>query len=215
MLDYVTTILSAPPSYDLVTLSAVKFELDITDSKLDAWLQTKVSNMSAAVQDYCDRSFVAQTIQDVIYFPHSHPRGAIRAGVQPLQLSVFPIQSVISVVIQEVNATNTLEPDDYVVDSAKGQLLRIRESTGQQGLWRGNTTTVQYVGGFQSTPLTVVEAVLKMVTKAYWKRGQDPALKSITQQSGHKEFWISRGSEGNMTPDIQDLLDNYRMPVIG
>jgi hypothetical protein len=214
MLTYVTTILSAPPSFDLIDLADIKLELGLTNTNLDVWLETKISNMSAAVEKYCSRRFVLETIQDEIFFQEAFFRGTIRAGARPLQLTHWPIVSVASVVVQGDNATYDVPPDHYVVNSQRGELIRARTSTQRQREWHPGTTTVQYVAGFSSVPLPVAEATLKMVTKAYWKRGKDPTLKSSEQPSGKEEYWISSRSEGDMTPDIQDLLDDYRVPVI-
>jgi hypothetical protein len=64
-------------------------------------------------------------------------------------------------------------------------------------------------------PADIEDACLRMIFKAWQTRLRDPTLRvEETPNLGRREYWISTGTEGNFTPDILDILDNYRVPMV-
>ena len=65
----ITTVQTPASSYDLTTLESVKLDLNISDGDTtnDTFLSAKISQVSTAVQSYCNRPFVSETYQDVFY----------------------------------------------------------------------------------------------------------------------------------------------------
>src|ERR1700756_1662640 len=71
----ITTVLTpatatAPAGpYDLTDLATVKDELAIptSDTSKDGFLQRAITQVSAAVAQYCNRVFAVETIQDLFY----------------------------------------------------------------------------------------------------------------------------------------------------
>jgi hypothetical protein len=81
--------------------------------------------------------------------------------------------------------------------------------------WSPLPLTVVYSAGYATTPADVEDAVIRMVVKRYQAKGRDPSLKS-ENLPGVRDvtYWIATGTEsGNMTPDITDILDGYRVPL--
>ena len=96
-IDVFTTVLvpatATPPAgaYDLTDLATIKDELKITDTTQDNFLQRGITQISTAISNYCNRVFLVETVQDVLYpnrdaYPYQVP-----GGVAPLQLSRWPL----------------------------------------------------------------------------------------------------------------------------
>ncbi len=213
MVQSVLTVTQAAASYDLTTREAVKDELGITQNVSDNILDRYISSASAAAQQYCNRIFPVETVSEV-FLPY-HINRLIRGGVRPLQLQRWPIVTVTSVT---ENSVLLVENTDYIVDKTNGQLVRLDSSspTQLQAFWYPLPLTVVYSTGFATTPLDIEDAIIRMVTRRFRSKGRDPNLKSqnnpgVLEQS----WWVASGADsGNMSPDITDILDNYRMPLV-
>lgn len=106
---------------------------------------------------------------------------------------------------------------DFTVDAKKGWVIRLDKFTGQQTRWEAVPTTVQYLGGYQEIPGDLEDACLRLVTARFRARGRDPMLVERTQGqlAGSERYWVgtSPGQRGAFAPEIQALLDAYRVPV--
>jgi hypothetical protein len=61
----------------------------------------------------------------------------------------------------------------------------------------------------------VQEAVTRLVKMFKDQKGRDPALKRETNPGqGDKEYWIPSTPMGFLTPDVRELLDQYRVPMV-
>lgn len=209
--ERITTV-TEPESVDLVDLDTVKSELKKTDRADDDVLARYITWASAAVADECNRVLVKVTVQDK--FLPSPDRGRIHAtdtaGV--LQLSGFPIVDVTSV----VEDTTTLVKDtDFLVDAANGQLLRLNGS-GDRRSWIMRPITATYSRGYATIPPSLVDVATRMVKNRWNMRGRDMYLRS-ENIPGVREatWWIATGNEaGNFPPDVEDILENFRVPII-
>ena len=211
-------------SYDLVQLADVHTELSIptADTSNDAWISLAITKVSTAIQNHCNRMFAAETLTETIYPQRDSYMGMVPGGLQPLQLSRWPIISVTSLtVLSPPNTPVTLtQGTDYILKGVRtqgdcGQLLRLNPNTGFVAVWEPLPITVVYAAGYASIPADLVDACLRLITKSWWSRARDPALMERQQGgAGTERFWISTGAEGNLTPDIVDMLDGqYRVPV--
>lgn len=65
-------------------------------------------------------------------------------------------------------------------------------------------------------PDDIVDAALRQITARFRQQGRDPMLMSKTQPNiGEERYWVGtqRGQTSAFPPEIQSLLDNYRVPV--
>jgi hypothetical protein len=213
-----TTVVTpaTPPAngtlYDLTDLATIKAELDITGGAKDTVIKGLITRASAAAAQYCNRVFQVETVKDEFWaqrdpFPH-----LVQGKFEPLQLSRWPITSVTTVT---ENAVALVDPTDFRTDLPKGQLVRM-DGNGYPRHWPSFPIAVTYAAGYATTPADVVDAVVRMVKKRWFDRTRDPALMSENISGVYESrWWIATGSEaGAMTPDVTDLLDNYRVPVI-
>lgn len=210
----ITTVVSAASSYDLTTLAVVKDELSISDGSKDSVLKRYITSASAAAAQYCNRVFPVETVKDEFLPDRDNRwRSRLTGGVDLLQLTRWPIVNVASVT---ENGTSLVVDVDFSVDYANGQLIRLDVNLLPRK-WHIFPIAVQYIGGFSSVPSDLSDAVIRMVTKRFAARGRDPTLKERDIPGVLTEsFWISTGDDAaNMTPDIADILDNYRTPLVG
>lgn len=215
----ITTLVTAAsvPSggarYDLTDLATVKAELNVTSGGDDVFFKSLISRASAAAASYCNRVFPVETVTDE-FWAQRDPGGfcLIPGKFDPLMLSRFPIVTVTSVT---ENAVTLVDGTDFRIDADKGQLVRI-DGSGYPRSWPSYPIVVTYSAGYATIPFDVVDAVLRMVKNRFFMRQRDPSLRQqnvpgVLEQT----FWIATGSEvGALTPDVADLLDGYRVPVI-
>jgi hypothetical protein len=211
--ETIVTVTTAAATYDLVDLADVKDELGITDGSKNALLGRYISSASASASQFCNRVFPAETMTEQFWAQRDRrPQHMIPAGLQILQVSRWPIQSVTSVT---ENGIVLVKDTDFKIDAVNGQLIRL-DLNGYPRPWPACPLVVVYVGGFSEIPVDVQDAVIRMVTSRYARKGRDPNLKQrnipgVIEQS----WWIATGNEaGNMSPDIADILENYRVPVV-
>lgn len=207
----VSTVVEAAASYDLTTLSVVKDELSISDSSKDAGLQRFISGASAAVAHYCNRALVAEKISDEFLPIHDLSYVLMAEKIAPLQLSRWPVVAIMSVV---ENGAALIDGVDYRIDRAAAQLTRL--TGGVPCPWSASVITVVFSAGYEPIPSDLEDAVVRMVTKRYSAKGRDATLKAENIPGIRDvQYWIATGNEaGNLTPDVVDLIDGYRVPVI-
>lgn len=210
--EIITTVTQAASTYDLVTLDVVKDELDIKDNSKNATLQRYLTSASAMVSQHCNRVFPAETLTEQFWAQRDRWPRLIPGGPPSLQLSRWPIQSVTSVT---ENGVVLIQDTDFKIDAVNGQLIRLDINLYPKP-WPIFPIIIVYIGGFATIPVDVQDAVVRMVTRRYQSKGRDPNLRQqnipgVLEQS----WWISTGTDsGNMSPDISDILDNYRVPVV-
>jgi len=209
-LDTLTTVVTAALSPDLVDLDAVKDELRIgsADTEHDAFLARAITQVSAAITNYCNRVFAAETVRDVIYSP---------LGKAQLQLSRFPVIAVTAVTVANGagGQTTLAENTDYIVDAAHGWLLRLGAG-GVPISWYTTPTTVTYQAGYQDIPGDLQQAALRLIAARLHNRGRDPTLRSQSQPGlGDQTYWIGTmpGAHGPFPDEVLVILDSYRVPV--
>ena len=208
----ISTIVTPAATYDLTTLAAVKDELGISDNSTDAQLQRYLSAASAAVVQYTNRQFVVETILDSFWAHRDPPPRLMRGGLSPLQLSRWPLVSVTTVI---ENAVTLVVNTDYLINTNQGWLIRINDS-GAPRHWPSLEIDVTFNAGFATIPGDIVDAVMRMVRNRWNAKDRDPSLRSENIPGVREvQYWVATGDQaGNMTPDVTDILDNYRVPVI-
>lgn len=207
----ILTVTTAAASYDLTTLTNVKAELNIKDGSSDTILKRYIGGASQAAMQYCNRVFAVESLSEQ-FLPGLITR-RIRSVVQQLQLTRWPLVAVSSVT---ENANLLVLGTDYLTDPANGQLTRIGSNAGFDRPWRTLPLTIAYSAGYEEIPADIEDAVIRMITRRFSAKGRDPNLKAETIPGiAERQWWIATGAEsGNMSPDVADILDNYRVPVV-
>lgn len=82
-----------PGAYDLTDLETAKDELALSssDQTKDAFIQRAITQASAAISSFCNRVFAVETIQDLLYIQQDPYPYQVPGGVDPLQLSRWPL----------------------------------------------------------------------------------------------------------------------------
>jgi hypothetical protein len=209
----VSTVIEPASSRNLVSVGVVKAVLGITDGSLDDFLTTAIKFVSAAIAQYCNRELVVETVKDEFWPARdSHPY-QVPGGIAPLQLKRWPIvEDGVSAVVED--GVTLVDSTDYRVDYANGQLIRL-DGAGYPTQWPARAIAVTYDAGFSAIPADVQDAAVRMVNARLQGRGRDPNLRQESIPGVREvQYWIPNSPTGNMAPDIEDLLDNYRVPVI-
>jgi hypothetical protein len=207
----ISTVVSAAKSYDLTTLDVVNDELSQKNNANAATLKRYLSWASAALSQACNRVFAEETIQDQLW--PARDTWPASARFETLQLSRWPVSSIVSLTEDGVTL---VEDTDFVLDPSVGQLSRINTSNGHLIHWNARPKVIQFVAGFSSIPGDLQDACTRMVRNRFQAKGRDSFLMQETIPGVRDaRWWIATGNEaGNVPPDIEDLIDNYRVPVV-
>ncbi len=215
----IATVVTAAASTDLVALADVKEELQISGGKDDRWLKKQIGRASAFFSRNCNRVFQLQTYQNS-FWPNLDPYPwQLPSGFMPLQLTAWPIVAMVSVVenfaAPSALPTTLVEGTDYLVDSDQGQLTRLFVD-GNPARW-DVPVQAQFSAGYAEIPDDLQDATIRMVKARVYARGRDPALRQENAAGIYEAtYWFGTGpgSRGNLPPDIEEIIENYRVPVV-
>lgn len=196
---------------NLIDLATVKSALSITNTENDAFLKKLIGFASTAIGQYCNRVFPVETILDQFWPQRDTYPYQVPGGIAPLQLSRWPLVDVASVTENDIDL---VEDTDFRVDAERGLLVRL-DGNGYPAYWPAYKVEVTYDAGYKDIPGDVQDAALRLVSARWMAKGRDPFTRSVDIPGVRSvQYWVPDTPTGNMTPDVQDLLDNYRVPVI-
>src|SRR3954466_6493089 len=170
----------------LTTLASLKTELGITGSSSDTRLAALISQVSAAIETFCDRRFEQRTLTEIFY-----------PAERRIYLSAWPVTAVTS-----VTDSGTLldADDDYILDDEQGVLtppiygVGYGSPCGYNRWW--TSLTVIYTGGYllpadddADLPGDIERACLDLAIRYYHGGGRDPALRSETVPGVIEQSW--------------------------
>lgn len=115
------------------------------------------------------------------------------------------------------NAVPLAEGVDFLVKYDVGQLVRL-DSRLYPRRWPSFPITASYKAGYATLPADVVEAVVLLVKHRWFARKRDPYLRQENIPGViESSWWIAQGpgTNGNLPPDVEDILEKYRVPVVG
>jgi hypothetical protein len=171
-----TRVVTPAESLALVTLEEVKTALGIpdTDTSQDAMLQLQIDSVSAAIDNYCSRTFVRQTYRDQI----RHASHWLKMG-SPLKTRQSPIPTAAdgTPVLTITENGTALDPTLWEVELGTGELYRL-DSAGCMGWWMSELIVIDYDAGFDTIPADVRIAALEWINAGWMARGRDPAVRS-------------------------------------
>lgn len=93
ILDTISTVLVPAQNYDLTDLATVKDELSLKASDItnDVWLGRAITQVSATIAQWCNRTFPVETVQDQIYPTRGPYAYAAPGAISPLNLTRYPL----------------------------------------------------------------------------------------------------------------------------
>lgn len=166
----INRVIKPAKSHALISLAQAKDMCGIkaADTSRDAEVGLLVAQLSAAIENYCDRVFVLQEYRD----QHRYP--CLGFG-EPLRTRQFPIvvddfgEASLTVTVDGA----VIDPSGYDLDIDFGRIYPI--SFG----W-GALVVVDYAAGFDPIPADVQAAVSHWVGGSWTSKGRDPAIRSET-----------------------------------
>lgn len=212
-----TTVVTPAPSTSLVGVDLIKAELGIGDTSTDSLLASWIARASAAIAQFCNRTLFAEVVTDRIWPERDPFPWQVPGGLSPLQVSRWPMLLGTTPVTVVVGSDPMTIDVDFAVDAAKGQLIRL-DPAGFPRAWGSLPVEVTYRGGYDPIPLDIQDACIRLVKGRWYARKRDPLLKREDIPGViSNEYWIdtSASANGAMPPDVVDLLDNHRVPVLG
>ena len=213
----ITTVLTAATDTDLTDLAAVKEELEIQGTRNNSWFSRAISVGSTAIQNYCNRTFAQQTIQDQFWFARDSWPRIVRDEIAPLQLTAWPTISIVSVVETIAGIVTTLAiGTDYLLDAEHGQLTRLNLH-GNPCHWYSSPVVAVYNAGYAAIPADLDEAAVMLVKMRWFGRHRDPLIRSQNAVGAYEASYVmgtGPGGEDDMPAEVTALIDRYRVPVV-
>jgi uncharacterized phiE125 gp8 family phage protein len=194
----------------LTTLDAVKAELSIAGTDDDAALTALITQVSAAIETYCNRQFGTRTVTDTI-------RNRVRRDA--LVLSAIPVTAIDTV----TESGTGLTADYYELESAKSGLLLRLDGSDNVSCWPAAKITIEYTAGYvlpgedgANLPADIERACIDMCVRGYHSTGRDLALKSEEVPGVIKQAWSTEAlaAQGAMPSDIAARLDPHRQVAL-
>ena len=222
----ITSVVTPPAGLDLTTLAIWKDDWGIKGNADDAFIRRTITRCSMATANYCNRVFGIATYQDVIRLERSEALGRIANGeASPIALRMWPLVRVLSVTENPLNAAADLtESTEFETDLGKGLICRL-DGNGNPRTWPTVQINVVYQAGYvlptdtneadRTLPFDIEDAVGRMVWSRYAERQRDPFVQEESVVGVGSTRYITTTPDGNLSPDVTDILNNYRVPLLG
>lgn len=222
--DYdITTVTGAATYTDLTTVANVKLMLGITDASKDAVLALLIRQVSAAIENRCERQFALRTYQTIYRRGDGISPVSATLDKAPLVVPRWPIVSIASVTESDgVTTTTLVAGTDYEVDARLGLLFRLASTIPAR--WVAQTITVTYDAGYTvpasgasyTLPADLESVAIEWVRIRYYAIGRDLTVRaSEVTGIGRTEYSVGAGMDHGLPQSLSDILDNYRVPQIG
>jgi uncharacterized phiE125 gp8 family phage protein len=201
------TVIDHADTHRLITLASIKSELQVSGGADDAFLTSLIDQASATAESWCRRTFAEETVSETFYLDRP---------VSPIELTRYPVTEIAPVTV----AGTVLDPAVYEVEEDTGWLYRLDASGGRCARFCGRVV-VEYTGGYilpdapqPTLPHDISRAAALLVKGAYFARTRDPAIRSESVE-GAGSFGYFSGAAGDLPPEVEALLRQYRAPRIG
>ena len=83
----ISSVITPADSYDLITLDEVKDDLNISSTADDAYLQRRITELSAVARQYMNRTLQVEAVRDQFWLQRDPYPWQLPGGAMPLQLS--------------------------------------------------------------------------------------------------------------------------------
>ena len=213
----ISTVVTPAADTDLTTLATVKTELEIQRTRNDAWLSRAISVGSTAIQNYCNRMFAQQTIQDQFWFARNSWPRIVRDEIAPLQLTAWPTISIVSVVETIAGIVTTLGDRDRLPARRRARPTDPPEPLGNPCHWYSSPVVAVYNAGYAAIPADLDEAAVMLVKMRWFGRHRDPLIRSQNAVGAYEASYVmgtGPGGEDDMPAEVTALIDRYRVPVV-
>jgi hypothetical protein len=201
------TVIDPADTHRLITLASIKRQLNMTVDNDDVFLASLIDQASAIARSWCRRTFAEERVSETFYLDRS---------AAAVELTRYPVTDIASVTV----AGTVLDPTEYEIEEATGWLYRLNASGNRCARFCGRVVA-EYTGGYilpdapQATlPEDIQRAAALLVKGAYLARARDPAIRNeIVEGAG--SFGYFGVTVGDLTPEVEALLRQYRSPRIG
>lgn len=213
----IVKILTPASSPDLVSLSDLKIELNVTDNVQDAQLSSWITQMSTLASSYCNVQLAAQSVRET--FRHEvrggydgcvgsfYHHGLGHERREMLDFACAPVSEVSLVNVDGV----VLPSDQYEFDDDR--LFRLNSSGFPITWWFSKAIIVEYTSGFslENVPADLKRAIFMMIRDARGTSARgDNTLKSRETVGVSKLEWWVPSAAGTVLPlEISGILDFY------
>lgn len=220
----VLTVTTAATNRLLTSMATAQAIMGITEPEDVTALNALLPMVCAEVENYTNRVFARELLSETFLLWRDPPGRVARGDDDVLQLARFPVVAPAGSIVLTVteNGTTLTQNTDYIADYESGELRRLT-TDGTPRRWQLGTIVVVYTAGYilpvagtatRNLPPDIENATIKLLRRAWFSRQRDPMQTAHGEPGiGQTTYWIG-ATGGGMMPDVIDLLDNYRSPVV-
>lgn len=185
---------------ELITLEAVKLELEIDDTESDDLINARITRFSNMIAEQCNRVFALSFARETFTFD------VCECSRLPLTLTIYPVEEIDSVTVDGNEVT------DYEFDAETGLLSR-----SQGGVWSG-VVVVTYSGGYHLPslgPATLADAVIEAIRDRMATSGTSNAVAAGIQMisSGEDTVRYFQGSAtAGLPSQVIEMIKSFKRP---
>jgi hypothetical protein len=188
---------------DLVTLNAVKQDLNITNTNDDDQLSRLITEISAWILNQMNRGAILAA---------SYTERRSGTGGDMIQTKYFPIISVESLSVNGIavpSSPDSVQPG-FVFDGLSIYILGgacVSDGSLNPGrFWRGRQNVlISYTAGYATVPADIERAVIDQIMFTFRRL---PKLGTITQSMGG--ITVATFSQKDTAPGVMSVINSYR-----
>lgn len=186
------TVTAPRADLKLVSVDALKAELEITGTSQDDFLAEMLDRVSQMVEAHCNQVFALEGVSEVFRLDHC---------TTELRLARFPVVQIDSIIL----GTDTVL-EEYECEEKSGVLYRLSED--ERISWETGKIEVAYSAGYEPMHGQIAEAVLRLAKLGNAARTRDPSLRSENILEGLYSYQLfgREDSKGGLPSDVADLL---------
>jgi hypothetical protein len=231
--SYFKITTTTPPATNSLTTTDVVLEDWGIDGVNQPFIDRAIKRCSRAAADYCNRDFGIARYSVICRLEQGYRDGHLTLGAKnPIMLPQWPIASIVSLTETDQSqvVTTLIEDTDFEVDRDTGRLYRLDayqrprdwwpSVTVNVDLWAGYIMPGQSTAGLPAGALNIPEHLEDAVGRMVFESQRDPFVRSETVEGVGSINYIAAGSgpaadAGNLSADVEDILNNFRAPVVG
>lgn len=192
------TVITPSSEQSLISLSDLKLQLGVTDRSEDDKLLVYSKQATAAVERYCNRRLLAETVEETFRLSVEKSR--------PLILSRSPVSSVTTVIEDGSELTDA----DFELDGC----CLYRLTSDSRSSWSATKIVARYVAGYSLSEMPGEYQRAVVLTVNQYKIGstRDPQVRSESTDGLGSTSYFDGLDEYGLAPEARGLLS--RSPAL-
>lgn len=203
----ILTVTTPAEDRTLITEAEARQAINVSAGQDDKVLALR-QGVSAAIVTHC-AVWSAGAVPATLRYEVFSQQIRLDYPVEQIRLVRRPVASIESVIEDGV----TLQTSDYELDASTGLLRRL--CNDYPAWWSASKIVVAYSAGWAAVPDNLRTAAMKLATALWSEAGRASNLKrEEIPDLIMREYWVGPSDDPLLNREIEDLLAEYKNPVM-